>query len=91
MNVKIVVPTPLRKLTGGANEVSVSPGTVREVIEGIDKLHSGFQERLYDEAGSLRTFLKLFVNQADIRGLGGLDTPVGSGDTLTITMALAGG
>ncbi len=91
MNVKIIVPTPLRKLTAGANEVSVPPGTVREVIKGLDEVHNGFQERLYDEQGGLRSFLKLFVNQADIRGLGGLEAPVGAGDTLTITMALAGG
>ncbi|HUQ39487.1 MAG TPA: MoaD/ThiS family protein [Acidimicrobiales bacterium] len=85
------VPTQLRPLTGGQAQVEVAHGTVREVLAGLESAHPGFAERLFDDNGGLRRFVNVFLSDEDIRFLQGLDTPVASGQTLSIVPAVAGG
>ena len=65
--------------------------TVREVLEGLFERHDGLRDRLYDDAGSLRRFVNVYVAGEDIRFLDGLATPVADGAELTILPAVAGG
>ncbi len=85
------IPTQLRTLTGGVGEVAVEGANVGEVLQGLDAAHPGFGERLFDEQGSLRRFVNVFVDEEDVRFLDGLATPVGAGQTLSIVPAVAGG
>ena len=85
------IPTQLRTLSGGASEVSVEGGTVKELLVGLDAAHPGFNERLHDDAGSLRRFVNIFVADEDIRFLDGLSTPVTEGQAVSIIPAVAGG
>src|ERR1700693_2797281 len=80
MAVKIKIPTPLRKVTGGQGEVEVSGKSVIEVIELLDKDFPGIKERICDESGELRRFVNIYVNQEDIRFIKGKDTPLKDGD-----------
>ena len=57
----------------------------------LDAAHPGMAERLFDEAGTLRRFVNVFVADEDIRFLDGLSTPVGEGQTVSIIPAVAGG
>jgi molybdopterin synthase sulfur carrier subunit len=91
MAVAVRIPTQLRNLSGGAGEVTLEGGTVAEVLKALDAEHPGFAERLYDEAGSLRRFVNVFLAEEDIRFLDGLETPVTDGQTLSIVPAVAGG
>jgi molybdopterin synthase sulfur carrier subunit len=91
MAIKVRIPTQLRTLSGGAAEVSLEGTTVGEVLKGLDGEHPGFGERLFDEAGNLRRFINVFLDDEDIRFLGGVDTPVGPAATLSIVPAVAGG
>ena len=91
MTTTVRVPTQLRMLTGGAGEVPVEGSTVGEVLKGLDAAHPGFNDRLFDEAGNLRRFVNVFLADEDVRFLGGLDTPVTGGQTLSIVPAVAGG
>jgi sulfur-carrier protein len=91
MAVSVRIPTQLRNLSGGAGEVSVEGATVAEVLKALDAEHPGFAERLYDDGGSLRRFVNVFLAEEDIRFLDGLDTPVTDGQTLSIVPAVAGG
>ena len=85
------IPTQLRTLTGGAGEVTVDGSTVGEALKALDAAHPGFGERLFDEAGTLRRFVNVFVADEDIRFLDGLETPVEDGTTVSIIPAVAGG
>jgi molybdopterin synthase sulfur carrier subunit len=89
--VTVRVPSQLRPLTGGAGEVALAPGTVRELIAGLEASHPGFSERLLDENGSLRRFVNVFVADEDVRFLDGLDTVVSAGQTVSVVPAVAGG
>ena len=87
--VNVYIPSPLRPFTGEQSEILVEGETVGEVMEK-------FKTR-FPEAGSRffssRTarYLNLYLNEEDVRVLGGMDTPVKDGDELAIVFAVAGG
>jgi len=85
------VPTQLRNLSGGDAEVTVDGSTVGEVLSALETAHPGFHDRLFDEGGQLRRFVNVFVADEDVRFLDGLDTAVGTGQTVSIIPAVAGG
>jgi molybdopterin synthase sulfur carrier subunit len=78
-------------LAGGQSEVSIEGETVGEVLKGLDAAHPGFQDRLFDEAGALRRFVNVFVDEEDVRFLSGLDTDVRPGQVISVVPAVAGG
>lgn len=89
--VTVRIPTQLRTATGGAGEVSVEGATIGEVLKALSAAHDGFAERIFDEAGGLRRFVNVFLDDEDVRFLEGLDTPVSSNQTVSIIPAVAGG
>ena len=91
MTVTVRIPTQLRELTAGAAEVTLEPGTLKEVLDALDAAHPGFAGRLYDDGGELRRFVNVFVADEDIRFMQGIDTPVDAGTTVSIVPAVAGG
>lgn len=90
MAITVRIPTPLRTLTGGADEVAVAAATVREAIDNLEKKHPGLKERLLDEKG-VRRFVNIYANEEDIRFLDNLDTSLKEGDSVSIVPAIAGG
>ena len=91
MSVTVRIPTTLRVLTAGVSEVSVEGSDVKEVLNNLEMRHPGFKERILDDAGELRRFVNLFVDDEDVRFLDGVDTPINGGETLSIVPAVAGG
>jgi molybdopterin synthase sulfur carrier subunit len=91
MSITVRIPTQLRPLTAGSNEVTVEGTTVGEALKALDAAHAGFAERIFDEQGGLRRFVNVFLADEDVRFLEGLDTPVTDGQTLSIVPAVAGG
>lgn len=89
MNIR--VPGPLRRLTAGSAQVEVDGSTVAQALADLETRYPGFRERLYDASGNLRQFINIYVNDTDIRFGGGLDTPVGDRDDISIIPAVAGG
>jgi len=91
MAVTVRIPTTLRPLSGGNKQVAVDPGSLSQVIAGLDTAHPGFADRLLDDDGALRKFVNIFVDDDDVRYLDGLDTEVADGITVSIIPAVAGG
>jgi molybdopterin converting factor small subunit len=91
MSVTVRVPTQLRSLSAGESSVGVDGSTVAEVLAALEEAHPGFHDRLFDESGKLRRFVNVFVNDEDIRFLGGTDAAVAEGTTVSIVPAVAGG
>lgn len=85
------IPAPLRAFTGGEGVVSAQGNTVREVLADVTSHSEGLGPKLLDERGELRSFINVFVDQTNVRSLGGLDSPVGEGAVLSIIPAVAGG
>lgn len=91
MGVKVRIPTPLRSLTGGKDEVEIEGKTIKEVLNNLEKNHPGFKERIFDNNGDLRRFVNVFLNDEDIRFIKNLETEVSEGDIVSIIPAIAGG
>ena len=90
MPVEVRIPTILRQYTGGEKTVEGSGGTLDELFSDLEQRHPGLRERLVDD-GQLRRFVNVYLNDEDVRFLGGLATDVGEGDDITILPAVAGG
>ena len=82
------IPTPLRTLTGGHDEVKAQGDTVGAVIEDLERRHPGIRDRLLDDKG-VRRFVNIFVGDEDIRFLDGLKTELKGGEQISIIPAIA--
>jgi len=91
MSVSVRIPTILRSYTGSAKEVAAEPGSLREVIAGLDRAYPGLGGRILDDAGQLRRFVNVYVGDEDVRLAQGLDTPVPAGIQVSVIPAVAGG
>ncbi|GAC1351571.1 MAG: MoaD/ThiS family protein [Polyangiales bacterium] len=91
MTVSVRIPTPLRSLTGGSEEVALeSVATVGDAIDQMEAKHPGVRDRLLDGKG-VRKFINVYVGEEDIRFLEGLATKLKDGDEISIVPAIAGG
>jgi len=91
MAVTILVPTALRSFTDRKSEVEVPGKTVSEAIASFAGAYPDIKPHLYEDDGSLRSYINLYVGETNIRRLQGLDTAVGDGDTVMLVPAIAGG
>ena len=91
MAIKVQIPSPLRSLTGGAQEVEVDAADVSSLIDGLENRHRGLKEKLVDGDGNLRSYVRIFVNDEDVRFLEDKQTALKPGDTVAIVPAIAGG
>ena len=91
MAIEVRIPTILRTFTGGARSVEGSGDTLDELLTDLDSRHLGLRSRLVEEKGGLRRFVNVYLNDEDVRFLGGLAAAVKDGDTVTVLPAVAGG
>tara|TARA_B100000029_G_scaffold500951_1_gene573484 strand:+ start:10329 stop:10607 length:279 start_codon:yes stop_codon:yes gene_type:complete len=91
MSITVRIPTPLRRLTGGADIVDADGSTILGIVEDLESNYAGFKERLIDENGEMRYFVNLYLNGEDVRFLQGLETETNNGDEISIVPAVAGG
>ncbi len=91
MTVSIRIPTVLRPQTGGAALVAFEGSTIGEVLNQMVAAHPGLAGQVFSADGSLHKFVNIYVNDDDVRYTGGLETPVASGDEVSILPAVAGG
>ena len=91
MAVLVRIPTTLRTLTKGSAEVQAKGDTVGDLVLDLERQFPGLRERLMDEAGELRRFINVYVNEEDIRFLQGKTTSIKDGDQVSIVPAIAGG
>ncbi|HTP16958.1 MAG TPA: MoaD/ThiS family protein [Streptosporangiaceae bacterium] len=90
MAIEVRIPTILRGYTGGAKSVEGTGDTLADVLTDLDSRHDGLRDRLVDDSG-LRRFVNVYLNDEDVRFLGGLEAPLKDGDTVTVLPAVAGG
>jgi molybdopterin synthase sulfur carrier subunit len=94
MEVPVRVPSALRDLVAGARVVTVPaepPVTVGIVLDALARAHPALERRVRDERGRVRVHVNLFVDADNVRRLDGLQTPIGSGQELSIVPAISGG
>ncbi|MEI6448010.1 MAG: ubiquitin-like small modifier protein 1 [Actinomycetes bacterium] len=85
------IPPVLRPSTNGEREVEASGSTVGEVLASLAEAHPATKDQLFAADGTLNRYVNVYLNDEDVRVLGGLETAVGDGDQLVILPAMAGG
>jgi adenylyltransferase/sulfurtransferase len=88
---KILIPTPLRQFTGGADTIEAGGATVGELLAALTTAHPDIKKNLFNDEGKLRSFVNIYVNDEDIRYLSKEATTVAAGDTVSIIPSIAGG
>ena len=91
MAVTVRLPGALRDAVGGDNKVTADGATLGEVLDDIEARHPGFRDRVLDERGRLRTYVNVYIGEADARAQGGLDAPVPEDGEVMVIPAMAGG
>jgi len=89
--ITVHVPTPLQKFTGGSAALNVAAHDLRELFDGLEQQFPGIKNALTKGDGSPRPFLNIYVNDEDIRFLGGVQYTFQDGDEVLFLPAIAGG
>lgn len=88
---KVLIPTPLRQYAEKKSTVEVSATTVGEALVQLTQAHPELKKHLFNDAGQLRAFVNVYLNDEDVRYLAKDQTPVAVTDTLSIVPSIAGG
>ena len=89
--VTVRLPAALRPFAAGEDQVRVRAATVGEALAAADGGRGTLLARVLTPDGAQRPLVKMFLGDADIRSLDGLDSPVNDGDVVSIIAAVAGG
>ena len=87
----LIIPTPLRKFTNGNAVFEASATSVNELLLALSFENEGIKKHLFDDAGELRSFIRVYVGDEDINELEGGNTKIDDGDEVIIIPAIAGG
>ena len=87
----IKIPVVLRPSVGGEKEVRADGDDVGTVLRSLADAHPDLSSQLFGADGSLNRYVNVYLNDEDVRVLGGLETPVGESDVLNVLPAMAGG
>ena len=91
MSITIQIPSALRRLTSGKPSVVCSAANLNELFAELDSQFPDLKPHLRDEAGETRRFLNIYVNDEDIRFLGGPGYIFSDGDEVLLVPSIAGG
>jgi molybdopterin synthase sulfur carrier subunit len=89
--ITVLIPQPLRALTGNQSKVTAAGASLADCIAQLDASYPGMRDRLMDESGQIRRFVNIYVNGEDVRFSDGLGTGLKDGDEVSIVPAVAGG
>ena len=94
MAIEVRIPTILRTYTGGEKAVTADGSSLSALIDDLEANHPGIKERLIEDSDSgqdLRRFVNVYVNDEDVRFIGGLEAEISDGDQVVVLPAVAGG
>lgn len=87
----LLIPTPLRKFTGGAGLFNAEAADVAALLDALTAAHPSIRPHLFDDSGTLRTFIRIYVSDEEIDALDGVATALSSDEEVSIIPAIAGG
>ena len=94
MEIRIIVPSPLRNFTNGERSVNIEideHSSVLDLINKLDDIYSGISAKIIDENNSLHNFVNIFMDGEDVRYIQGVDTKLIANCEISIVPAVAGG
>jgi len=91
MAITIEIPTALRRFTDGAPKIDCTARDVSGALNELPTLFPAIAGHGGDENGQIRQFLNVYLNEEDIRFLGGESCALKDGDRVLLVPSIAGG
>jgi molybdopterin converting factor small subunit len=91
MAITIEIPTAFRRFTDGAQRVESGGTTVKEALNDLVAKFPALSRHVRDDEGQIRQFINVYLNDEDIRFLGGEASALKDGDKLLLVPSIAGG
>lgn len=91
MSVTVHLPSVLAAHVGGTRAIEAEGVTVSTAIDDLISRYPALAPRLRDDKGAPYPFVTFYLNDEDVRLVGGFDAAVTDGDEVTIVPAVAGG
>ena len=91
MSVKVVLPTAFVRHTDGQKQFASTAADLPSLLADIDQTFPALGTQIKDEQGKLRRFINLYINDEDIRFLGGDTYAFQDGDEVMLIPSIAGG
>jgi molybdopterin synthase sulfur carrier subunit len=91
MSIKVQIPSALRRHTDGVGQLDCSAANLNDLFSTLDEKFPALKPHLRDESGQVRRFLNIYVNEEDIRFLGGNSYAFQDGDEVLLVPSIAGG
>ena len=88
---KVVLPTALARHTDGQKSFASDASNLQGLLSEMDARYPALAQNLKDAEGKLRKFINVYVNDEDIRFLGGETHPFADGDEVMLIPSIAGG
>lgn len=91
MAITVQIPTALRRHTEGIGSITCAASNLTDLFSLLDQKFPALKPHLRDDNGQIRRFLNVYVNEEDIRFLGGQDYAFQEGDEILLVPSIAGG
>ena len=91
MKITVEIPSALRRFTDGVQTIECSSETLPDLLGEIEQRFPAINKHLRDDAGQVRRFVNIYVNEEDIRFLGGNNYKFREGDRVLVVPSIAGG
>lgn len=91
MSVKVVLPTAFVRHTDGQKQFASGAADLPSLLADIDQTFPALGTQIKDEQGKLRRFINIYINDEDIRFLGGDTYAFQDGDEVMLIPSIAGG
>ena len=91
MSIKVVLPTAFTRHTDGRKQFDSDAQNLPALLSEFDQTFPALSIQIKDEHGKLRKFINIYINDEDIRFLGGDAYAFQDGDEVMLIPSIAGG
>jgi molybdopterin synthase sulfur carrier subunit len=91
VSIKVVLPTAFTRHTDGQKQFDSNASNLPALLSELDGTFPALSAQIKDESGKLRKFINIYINDEDIRFLGGDGYAFQDGDEVMLIPSIAGG
>lgn len=91
MPINVTLPAAFTRHTDGKKTFHSGATSLPELVTEIDRTFPALGMQIKDEQGQIRRFINIYVNDEDIRFLGGEAYAFRDGDEIMLIPSIAGG
>ena len=87
IDIYVKIPSMWRSMVGGRDLINSKGRTVREVLQSLTETYPELKNTILDQKGEVRPLI-IHVNNKDTRFIQQLDTPLDTGDQISVILSI---